>query len=177
MNDVAADRADELAAQRSREARLQAVKRVYATLAAFVIVLWLFGNAVASAATCTFSVSNVTFSPYNVFATTPAPGSGTISVSCHGSPVVTSVAIALSAGSSNSFVNRKLEGNTALLYNIYADPSYTEVWGNGSSGAQTYPVVLGAGHSGTATMYAAIAPGQDVPSGSYGDTLTATMTF
>jgi spore coat protein U-like protein len=63
-----------------------------------------------------------------------------------------------------------------LNYEIYSDSSRTTVWGN--SGGSL--VALGAAPSKTArnvTAYGRVTANQDVPAGSYSDTVTATVTF
>jgi spore coat protein U-like protein len=88
------------------------------------------------------------------------------------------IRIDMSAGSSNTFDRRMINGAGELLYNIYLDATHRTVWGDGVLGTDVYyennppngtPVVVRA--------YGRIPPRQDVPPGSYTDVLTVRVLF
>jgi spore coat protein U-like protein len=61
-----------------------------------------------------------------------------------------------------------------LSYFLYSDAGWTTVWAN--------TVGTGVAHTGTATataitVYGQVTAGQNVPAGSYSDTVVATVTF
>jgi spore coat protein U-like protein len=68
-------------------------------------------------------------------------------------------------------------GAERLLYNLYLDAARTIVWGDGTGGSQTGPMVTtrGAGGTTTAYVFGRIPAGQDVAAGVYGDTIRVTF--
>lgn len=70
--------------------------------------------------------------------------------------------------------NRTLtNGSANLAYELYTDPARTNVWG---STLATAPTFTSAGNAQTTrTVYGRILPLQDVPSGSYGGSVTVTV--
>ena len=65
-------------------------------------------------------------------------------------------------------------GNDRLTYQIFSDSARTQVWGRGAAAVQ-----ISATKSGRQqlTVYGRIAPGQEVPAGTYIDVVTATVDF
>jgi spore coat protein U-like protein len=61
-----------------------------------------------------------------------------------------------------------------LSYQLYSDSGLTTVWGNTSG---TGVGVTGTGAAVSTTVYGSVAAGQNVPTGSYADTVAATVTF
>lgn len=61
-----------------------------------------------------------------------------------------------------------------LSYSLFSDTERTTVWGDGAT------VDVGSAGTGSAvdhTVYGRVASGQNVPAGSYADTVVATVTF
>lgn len=125
----------------------------------------------AGAATCTVSITNAAFAAYDVFAKTKATSTGKVKVKCN---LIASYTIALSAGS-GTFTSRVMaSGSYQLAYNLFIDSSHTTIWGDGTSGTSTVSATsLGATYS----VYAMIPALQNVPVGSYSDTITVTVTY
>ena len=132
----------------------------------------------AALQSCTIgTVVPVAFGTYNVFATTALTVNGSISVSCVGNGGAT---VQLDKGQhSSSFVSRAMQqtGGTDLLnYNLYTGAATTIVWGDGTGGTTTQTV---SGHNPSAllTVFGKVGAGQDVPAGSYTDTVVITVNF
>jgi spore coat protein U-like protein len=64
------------------------------------------------------------------------------------------------------------DGTDFLDYQLYTDSEHTTVWDN-----TTGQSVTGTGASSPTPVYGVITKGQNVPAGSYTDTVVATITF
>ena len=136
-----------------------------------LIFLGLLLVAPALWAECTVSAQSVVFGNYDVFSVQSLDGAGNISVNC--SPGA-SYTLGLSTGG-GSYSQRELAGGAQILYyNLYTSASRSVVWGDGSGGTAT---VSGSGESANHTVYGRIPAGQNLPVGSYGDTIIVTVTF
>ena len=105
----------------------------------------------------------------------------TVKVSCGllGLDLLPNFTLSLSAGNAAAPSARYLAMSASHLgYNIYTDPGFATVWGDGGSGSvsQTFNSVLSLG-SINFTGYGRIPAGQYVAAGSYGDHITVTVTF
>jgi spore coat protein U-like protein len=149
-------------------------------------------NATASAATatanlgisatvtnnCTISTAALAFGSYDpvvAHASTNLDGTGTVIVACTKGATAT---VGLGFGSNASGSTRRLTDGSSnyLTYELYQDAGHTTVWGN--SGADLYSP--GAAPSKAArnfTVYGRVASNQDVPAGSFSDTVVATVNF
>lgn len=148
---------------------------------------WLLAAAMAAALivgtpaeACTVSATGVMFGAYDPRAASPDDGTGAIDISCH--PRDQSVNIALSTGSSGSFWARRMSSGAAQLdYNLYTATSRTIVWGDGSGGTSTVTLTEGNVSGGrrrfSADIFGRIPALQNVPAGSYVDTIVVTVTF
>lgn len=125
----------------------------------------------AATAECSLNVIGVAFGNYDPFSVTDTDITGSVSVTCD---TDTSVQVSFSPGF-GPFAARQLKnGMNALLYNLYTDPGHVSVWGDGSPGTS---LVSFSGTSSSATVYGRIPAGQNVSVGTYGDTITVTLTF
>ncbi|MBP0615838.1 Csu type fimbrial protein [Jiella mangrovi] len=102
---------------------------------------------------------------------------GTVTVTCtQASPFQ----LGLSAGTTTgATVSQRLltDGTNTVDYNLYQDSAHATVWGD-TQGTNTVYVSSAAGSSGDAlTVYGEVATGQNVPAGSYSDTITATVWY
>lgn len=131
---------------------------------------------------CTIGTTAVAFGAYDPVsanATTPLNGTGTVSVTCTSGASAT---ITLgqgsnaAAGSTDAAPLRRMKdaGTDLLSYALYQDSGHATSWGNtaGTGIAQT-----GTGTTANLTVYGQVAAGQNVPAGSYSDTVVATVTF
>jgi spore coat protein U-like protein len=150
--------------------------------AAAVAVL-MAASPVARAA-CEVSATAVNFGNYNPLSGTTKYGTGTVTATCSGLLVLSLfMQFKLSAGASGSYVNRHMvsSGPVPLLYNLYTDAAYSKVWGDGSGGTDSNSILLNLVLLGTGshsfTVYGRLPGGQNVPPGTYSDTIVATVEF
>lgn len=145
-----------------------------------------FGTQAYSAVTCSVSSAGVSFGVYVLGSPTPVDSTGAITFTCTviPSPPSASViySIALSAGSSGNHANRHmLSGANQLIYNLYRDSARTIVW-NDTTNVASGSFSLGPSgdtrtQTATFTVHGRIPATQDVPPGSYSDSIVVTVTF
>ena len=133
-------------------------------------------------ANCSISTAPVAFGAYDPVstnATAALNGTGTVNVTCtSGASTTVTLGQGLNAGSGSSDTapaRRLTDGSSHFLtYSLYSDTGRTTVWGNtaGTGAAST-----GTGSQVALTVYGAVDAGQNVPTGSYSDTVVATVTF
>jgi spore coat protein U-like protein len=171
-----------------------AALKVLATVA-FSSLCWLdASSAMASTATsnltvsasvsanCSISTSAVAFGAYDPIAANASAalnGTGTVTVTCtNGSAAVISLGQGSNAAGDSTDIapTRQLSDGAThnLAYFLYQNTGRTTVWGNTEA--------TGLGHTGTGTstgltVYGAISGGQNMPAGSYTDSVVATVTF
>lgn len=154
------------------------MKRIRSVLP--LLLLFLLAGEVRAA--CNVSATGVSFGAYDVFSATPLDSTGSVTVSCDEVPppdVVIAIGPSAGSGGFNPRQMRHASRPDRLGYNLFTDASRSAVWGDGTGGTRTVflknvkrnkpPVVT--------TIYGRIPPGQNVPAGSYADTLTATITW
>ena len=131
----------------------------------------------SAAPNCTISTTSASFGPYDVFSGTATDTTGSVTYQCTGSAIL--IAITLSKGSSTTFSPRTLtSGSDTLNYNLYRDAARTTIWGDGTGGTQVYFNLFPPnGQNIVVTVFGRITAGQDVPAGSYADTVTAIINF
>lgn len=129
-------------------------------------------------ATCSVSAGTLNFGNYNVLTATPTDSSATVSVICT-SGVPYTVALNQGTGSGATVTNRLMtsSGNT-LSYGIYTANTHAsnQIWGDGTSGTITQSNT-GSGATQPFTAYGRIPAQQNVPTGTYTDSVTVTVTF
>lgn len=133
-------------------------------------------------ANCTISTTPVAFGAYDPIvtnATNPLNGTGTVTVTCtNGSAATIALGQGSNAagGSTDAAPLRQMKdaGTDLLAYSLYQDTGRTTIWGNtvATSASDT-----GNGTAQAITVYGSVAAGQNVPAGSYSDTVVATVTF
>ena len=148
-------------------------------LAAGGLILALLTAPTAEATTCSVSAGGIAFGAYNPMGPLPLDSQGTVSYSCEGTVVASSIWIQLSAGSGGSFVTRRMAGPAdSLVYNLYLDATQAIVWGDGTGGSQAYVELLPVGRaSKNVPFYGRVLPLQDVAVGSYTDDVAVTILF
>jgi spore coat protein U-like protein len=135
---------------------------------ALLALLMLPGMAMAE---CSLGIIGLSFGHYDPFAPTDTDITGSVSVTCDAE---TSVQISLSAGFGPFAARQMKSGSNSLFYNLFTDPSRLSLWGDGSPGTN---LVSFSGTAGSQAVYGRIPAGQNVPVGTYGDTITVTLTF
>lgn len=133
-------------------------------------------------ANCAISTAPVAFGAYDptvVNASADLDGTGTVNVTCT-SGASTTVTLGQGAnadtGSTDAVPLRRMNDGATnyLAYFLYSEATRTTVWGNTAG--------TGLAHTGTGsqvglTVYGRVTGGQNVPTGSYSDTVVATVTF
>lgn len=133
-------------------------------------------------ANCTVSSSAVAFGSYDPIvanASTALDGTGGVIVTCtNGSSATITLGQGSNAagGSTDAAPLRQMSdgGSNVLSYSLSSDAAHTTTWGNtGGTGVSH----TGTGSATTLTVYGEISGGQNVPAGSYSDTIVATVSF
>jgi len=155
------------------------------------LALILVGSLVSGAAAavdCSITTSGVSFGTYDPTVATPNDATGQLTVVCtysSGGGTRVDYTVALSTGSSGSYVQRLLRAGTSTLsYNLYDSATRTVVWGNGlggtglASGSLTVGPGVGNGlREASHPIYGRI-PAQQAPAiGDYSDTIVVTLIF
>ena len=145
--------------------------------ALLAVTLLVAPRAARAASGCTVTLASINFGGYDVFAAGGLTWSGNLSFSCIGNangPIY----IELGAGTSGTYAQRQeASGASRLGYNLFTDPSFGTVWGDGNGGTGEYVSYANPGN-GTVYLvpvYGQIPARQDVAVGAYADTLTATI--
>lgn len=167
----------------------------FATLATMAAGSALLLSAPASAATdtsnmtvsatvsanCDISAGPLAFGTYDPVITNASAnldGTATLTVTCtSGAAANISLGQGSNAavGSTDAAPSRRmLSGASYLSYALYQDSARTTVWGNDTTTDAAY---TGTGAATSVTVYGRVPSGQNVPSGSYSDTVVATITF
>jgi len=133
-------------------------------------------------ASCSISTAPVAFGAYDPVvtnATAPLNGTGTVNVTCT-SGASTTVTLGQGSnadtGSTDTAPARRMSDGSShfLTYSLYSNTGRTTVWGNTAGTGQAS---TGTGSQVALTVYGAVDAGQSVPTGSYSDTVVATVTF
>ena len=125
---------------------------------------------------CTISTAPVAFGSYDpvdVNAAANLDGAGTVTIACtKGS--TTPIDLDLGANEDGT-TRRMVSAGNFLTYELYTDATRADVWGTGVDG-QTPPAAPNK-NARAFTVYGRVPSGQDVPAGSYADSITATVNF
>jgi len=147
-----------------------------------LLIVILLCLPMSAQAVCTLLTTNVVFGLYNSSNYAPLDATGSIAVSCNGIVgQAISYTVAISSGSSGSFVSRKMiSGRYAMNYNFYLNATHATVWGDGNVGTgiltDSYASVAGM-NTRNYFIYGRIPGGQAVPPGVYSDSLVVTITY
>jgi spore coat protein U-like protein len=135
----------------------------------------------ASAQTCTVTVTPVSFGLYNVFSTTALTSTGTVTYSCtnqtYGADTIT---IWMSKGLGTTNNPRQMSGGIhSLNYYLCQDVACSKLWGDMGFPYDSGPITIPARTNLAASLpiYGKIPAGQDVPTGSYTDTILVEIDF
>lgn len=155
---------------------------------AALLIGWLLAPAPAEAAcnplslcSCTVTATGVSFGTYNPVAAAANDATGSVRVRCTLLLALAgSYTIDLSAGSSGSYAGRTLRnGANSLGYNLYTTAARNQVWGNNTGGSvnvtRSFTALLVVDQ--TTTVYGRIPAAQNVPAGTYNDTIIVTVTY
>ena len=124
--------------------------------------------------TCGVSSAGVSFGPYAGSSHVPDDATGSITVSCtaHSTTAVAYSIALLGTGGSGSARTMRF-GGERLTYQLYSDPTHTEIWGNGAGGTRvvSFSTTVPVGHTDVQnfTVYGRIPAGQKPAPGAYED--------
>lgn len=125
----------------------------------------------AEAAGCSISPQSVAFGNYDSLSPAPLDGVGNIAISCS---APTSFTISLGAGSGTIEQRVMISGANTMQYNVHSDAARMLVWGDEMGGGTT---VSDTTQNGNYAVYGRIPPRQNLPAGSYTDSIVVTVTY
>jgi spore coat protein U-like protein len=126
--------------------------------------------------TCTIAVTPVNFGSYDVFSTLPLTTTGGVAYNCGAK--VDSITIWMSKGLGATNNPRQMAaGADRLNYLLCQDANCSTLWGDQSYPSDYGPVAPITGRNVNLPVYGRILPGQDVPTGSYADTVLVVIQF
>jgi spore coat protein U-like protein len=126
---------------------------------------------------CTISTAALAFGSYDPVvanASTDLDGTGTVTIACT-KGATTTISLGLGNNASGSTRRMKDAGTNYLTYEIYQDSGRSTLWGTG--GDVLTPAAAPSKAARNFTAYGRVTSNQDVPAGSYSDTVVATVNF
>ena len=132
---------------------------------------------------CTVTATNLAFGSYNVLSASPTNATSTITATCtKGTGFTIALDAGQNAGGASNFSARAMTNGAAtpslLGYQLYTNSAHTTVWGDGTNSSSTVSGTgTGPGAGVSNTVYGEIAANQNVPAGSYSDTVNVTVTY
>lgn len=132
---------------------------------------------------CTISAGALAFGTYDPVVTNASSGSdltssATLTVTCTtGSANKITMGQGLHADAASTAavpLRQMVSGANKMAYSLFQEVGLSTVWGDTALTGVAY---TGTGTSGSVTVYGAVAKGQNLPFGSYADTVVATITF
>jgi spore coat protein U-like protein len=168
------------------------LRRTFYLLVAALVLATPAGAATASAtmtvtatviATCTISSGNLAFGNYDAVgtnATVPLVGTATIRATCtQGAAATVDIDAGLNPSGTGNAQQRRMKGTGTnyLAYGIYSDAAHSQAWGTKTSG--TTVSVTGAGGTTpvSLTAYGSVPSAQNVPVGTYTDSVAVTINY
>lgn len=128
----------------------------------------------AAAQSCSVTTTPIAFGIYDVFSTVPLASTGSVTVRCFFSPGA-KVGLGKGSNAPTNLPRQLASGGNRLDYNLYIDAAHTAVWGDPTPNHVDTGLLLW--WPVTLTVYGQIPAGQDVPAGTYTDTVTVTINF
>lgn len=141
--------------------------------AALRVATSCIGLAAASpawSAICNVQSNGVAFGAYDALSPGPLDGAGSVRVDCD---TETSFTVALGTGSGSQEQRTMTDGQSILLYNLYTEGSRSIVWGDGAG----TDLVSATGTGVDLTVFGRIPGRQNIPAGTYVDTITVTISY
>ncbi len=129
--------------------------------------------------TCSISTTPLAFGNYDPVAGTLVDATATVTVACtQGATATVTLGQGAHAGggsTNDAPVRRMTSGANALSYALYSDSGRQTVWGNSALTGVGYTAPSNAPN--VMTVYGRIGANQNIPAGTYTDTVVATVTF
>lgn len=155
------------------------------TAAALLLALATAGQAQAG---CTVSSSGMAFGAYQplTFAgkltSVDVTSNASISVVCSGIATGGAYTIALGPSTAGNSISPRylsnLSGGDNMVFNIYTAPTYSTIWGDGTTGAVISGGIPTGDSNQSQTVYGKIPAGQNMlRAGSFSGSMTMTLTY
>lgn len=127
--------------------------------------------------TCTITVTPVSFGIYNVFSTLPLTSTGSVTYYC--GKKVSTITIWMSKGTYGTTNNPRqmASGTNRLNYYLCQDANCNTLWGDQAYPTDYGPLTPTTGQNVTLNVYGRIPVGQDVPAGTYTDTILVEIDY
>jgi spore coat protein U-like protein len=149
-------------------------------LVVLLFTLFFIGE-IQAANVCTPTISNINFGNYDTLSSSPTDSQTSVTVSCTASWTYNVIVAIGPSQNPGGFNPRQMKHGTSdyLGYNLYQNSSRTNpVWGDGTQGTSTYTIPsIQKSHPATVNIYGRATAGQDLPAGSYTDSLTLTIYY
>jgi spore coat protein U-like protein len=136
--------------------------------------------------TCSGSNVSLPFGAYDTLSTQPTDSQSDFLITCtrDGGPANVTLAISLGTSATSGTVTsrqmRRTGGTERLAYNLFREPARANAWGQ-TFGVDTVSRVINVPNKGSntiaITLFGRIAAGQDVPVGTYTDSLVITVSY
>ena len=124
---------------------------------------------------CTVTADDLAFGSYNTIVSSTLNVSSQVHVAC---TILTAYNVGMNPGTTSGATvsaRKMANGSNQLSYSLYRDSSRTLNWGQ-TVGTDTLAGV-GTGAVVNIPVYGSVPSGQNVPSGSYSDTITVTVSY
>lgn len=132
---------------------------------------------------CSLQAPGLAFGAYNPLSPVPVDSASGVTVTCTGIPGMSiAYTLRLGVGGSGSFGERRMRSSDqwALTYNLYTNAARTLVWGDGNGGSQVVSdafTLSAPSASRVHPVHGRLFARQNVPPGTYVDTLVLTVDF
>lgn len=162
----------------------QGASRIFCLLLLSLNINFLSGcfSSVWSAAACQVKAAVLSFGMYDILSVEDTEATAGFTISCNSvrAPDSVPVQVLLSAGGSGNSSQRFMLGSVSgavLYYNLYLNAARSTVFGDGSDGSGTLTNSVNKSTPWTVTVYGRIPALQNVPIGTYTDSLTITILY
>jgi spore coat protein U-like protein len=141
------------------------------------VTIFVLATPFSAQGACSLTSTTIVFGSYDIFSSTPLDSLGQVIFRCSNNDH--NVSISLDKGGAPTFNPRRmLNGTNMLNYNLYLDAARTIIWGDGTSGTQTFFVSNPPNNQNTSVpLFGRIPAGQGTSSGPYSNTVTVTINF
>jgi len=149
----------------------------------FALVMFVGISDASAQVNCGTSITPLSFGTYRPFLESDTNSVASITLNCSGTKGATiPYEIRLSTGQSGDIYNRALiagDAQSDLFYQLYTDPAYSVVWGDGITGTSGSGVISLVAPNGVSTknIYGRIPKKQTVKSGRYSDYIVVSVIF
>ena len=146
-----------------------------------ITILCMLLPVTGNAFQCSVASTPVSFPNYDVFTSSPAYSTGTVSVKCNNpNNQAMPVTIAVNGGNAGTFNPRQMKaaiGTDSLNYYLFTSAARTVIWGDGTGGSSTVTNTVSKSAPWNASIYGSLPQRQNVRAGSYSDAVVVTVTW